>query len=293
VLNKIVVAEDDDAIAHMVNMALGDAGYLCLRARNGDEAINLVRVQSPDLLILDVMMPRCDGMEVVKRLRSDVLSSKTPVLMLTALSTIEHKLDGFEAGADDYVTKPFDLRELAARAKALIRASRRERERSPTTGLPGSGAIEAHVARLLSEGAAAAVIHVHVVAFDTYADDVGYGRAEEVIRALGDTLVRKSREVTDDEVFVGHLGGADFVVVCSAPQVEGLAREIARVFDANIERWVQGEAPLRLALGAAALEGLQADESERLAVRIGAAVRAAKHQEASGYVLWSPELEQG
>ena len=137
-LNKIVVAEDDDAIAHMVNMALGDAGFLCLRARNGEEAINLVKVQSPDLLILDVMMPRCDGMEVVRKLRGDVLTSKTPILMLTALGTVEHKVEGLEAGADDYVTKPFDLRELAARVKALIRASRRERERNPTSGLPGS-----------------------------------------------------------------------------------------------------------------------------------------------------------
>src|SRR5204862_6116529 len=74
-LKKIVVAEDDDAIAHLVNMALGDAGYLCLRAHDGVEAMNLVRVHAPDLLVLDVMMPRQSGHEVARKVKSDVILS--------------------------------------------------------------------------------------------------------------------------------------------------------------------------------------------------------------------------
>jgi DNA-binding response OmpR family regulator len=76
-LKKIVVAEDDDAIAHMVSMALGDAGFLCLRASDGEEALNLVRLHTPDLLILDVMMPRMDGIEVARRIKGEVVLSKT------------------------------------------------------------------------------------------------------------------------------------------------------------------------------------------------------------------------
>ena len=108
-LKKIVVAEDDDAIAHMVSMALGDAGYLCLRARDGDEALRLVKAHDPDLLILDVMMPRVDGLEVARRLKSDVMWSRTPILMLTALSGIDSEVQGLDAGADSYMAKPFDL----------------------------------------------------------------------------------------------------------------------------------------------------------------------------------------
>ena len=85
-LKKIVIAEDDDAIAHMVSMALGDAGFLCLRARDGDEALKLVKAHDPDLLVLDVMMPRVDGLEVARRLKADVMWSRTPILMLTALA---------------------------------------------------------------------------------------------------------------------------------------------------------------------------------------------------------------
>src|SRR5574338_26266 len=137
-LKKIVIAEDDDAIAHMVNMALGDAGFLCLRARDGDEALKLVKAHDPDLLVLDVMMPRVDGLEVARRLKADVMWSRIPILMLTALAGVDNEVQGIEAGADAYMSKPFDLREFGARCKALIRAARRERDRNPTTNLPGS-----------------------------------------------------------------------------------------------------------------------------------------------------------
>ena len=117
-LKKIVVAEDDDAIAHLVTMALGDAGFLCLRARDGAEALSLVRVHAPDLLVLDVMMPRLDGLEVCRRLRA---KSSVPIIMLTAKAEEIDKVLGLEIGADDYITKPFSLREFRSRVKAALR----------------------------------------------------------------------------------------------------------------------------------------------------------------------------
>src|ERR1700744_1749533 len=124
-LKKIVIAEDDDAIAHMVGMALGDAGFLCLRARDGEEALRLVKAHDPDVLVLDVMMPRVDGHEVARRLKADVMWSRTPILMLTALAGVDNEVTGLEAGADAYVSKPFDLREFGARCKASAPATRR------------------------------------------------------------------------------------------------------------------------------------------------------------------------
>ncbi|MEI2624884.1 MAG: response regulator [Giesbergeria sp.] len=136
-LKKIVVAEDDDAIAHLVGMALGDAGFLCLRARDGEEALRLVKQHDPDLLVLDVMMPRLDGLEVARRLKGDVLWSRIPILMLTALSSVDSQVAGLDAGADAYMGKPFDLREFGARVRAMVRSARRERDRNPTSNLPG------------------------------------------------------------------------------------------------------------------------------------------------------------
>ena len=93
-LKKIVVAEDDDAIAHMVGMALGDAGYLCIRARDGEEALQATKIHQPDCLVLDVMMPKMDGKDVAAKLKSDALLSGIPILMLTALSDVDSRVAG-------------------------------------------------------------------------------------------------------------------------------------------------------------------------------------------------------
>src|SRR3954469_15463498 len=172
-LKKIVIAEDDDAIAHMVNMALGDAGFLCLRARDGDEALKLVKAHDPDLLVLDVMMPRVDGLEVARRLKADVMWSRTPILMLTALAQVEDQVHGLEAGADAYMSKPFDLREFGARVKALIRSARRERDRSPTTNLPGSRAIDEEIERALKTGNPTVGGDIDVLSFHASPDRMG------------------------------------------------------------------------------------------------------------------------
>lgn len=299
-LKKIVVAEDDDSIAHMVNMALGDAGFLCLRARDGEEALKLVRFQQPDLLVLDIMMPKVDGLEVVKRLRADAVISRTPVLMLTALGGVDQKVEGLEAGADDYVVKPFDLRELSARVKALIRASRRERERNPTTELPGSRAINAHVDRVLAEGEPRCVLHVDVAGFDTFADRIGYARAEAMTKSLGAVLLSTVKQHATGDSFLGHLGGVDFIVVTGVGQAEQLARDLIESFEDKRDGWVAparaetdpgdelDASALTLAVAVSTTEGLGADDGDELARRLAGALRQAKQGGGSAYVVWRP-----
>jgi DNA-binding response OmpR family regulator len=125
-LKKIVIAEDDDAIAHMVSMSLGDAGFLCLRARDGEEALKLVKAHDPDVLVLDVMMPRVDGFRVCEWVRER--DSTTPVIFLTAKSIEKDKVNGFHIGCDDYITKPFSGRELLARVSAVLRRAKSPNE---------------------------------------------------------------------------------------------------------------------------------------------------------------------
>ncbi len=292
-LKKIVVAEDDDAIAHLVNMSLGDAGFLCLRARDGAEAINLVRVHAPDLLVLDVMMPRVSGHEVARKIKGDVILSRTPILMLTALSSVNDKVDGFDAGADDYLVKPFDLRELSARVHALIRASRRERDRNPTTNLPGSGAMEDFIAGVFKDNRDSAVVHVDVGGFDSYADMVGYTKAESLVAALGQEVLEAGR--AREAGFVGHIGGVDFIVVCPREQAEKLAVDLVGAFDEKRSAWAPesggaGEAGAKLTLNAAvvATRGIASDSE--LSQRLAKTMRVSKQREGSTYVVWGPEL---
>ena len=230
-LKKLVIAEDDDAVAHLVAASLGDAGFLCLRARDGEEALNLVRSELPDTLVLDVMMPKIDGIEVCKRLKSDVLLSRVPILMLTSLAGVDDRVAGFEAGADDYLPKPFDLRELAARVNALIRQSRRERYRNPTTNLPGSEAIEDHVSELIRARQEFALLYIDIENFRTYADVYGYRKADDVVAYTGRLILQQARGLAQEPPFVGHIGGDDFIVLCSPDAADSLSQNISQTFD--------------------------------------------------------------
>ncbi len=273
----------------MVNMALGDAGYLCLRARDGQEAVNLVRTHTPDLLVLDVMMPRMDGIEVTQRLRNDVLLSKTPIMMLTALSDVDNKVKGFEAGADDYLTKPFDLRELSARVTALIRSARRERERSPSTGLPGSTAIETAIDLLIEDGGGgASVLHIDVCNFDAYADRVGFAAGQELAKRLAEKLLVRVRELAGSRGFLGHLGGVDFIAIADSNLAEQMASILIDDFEANRVSWLDAEAGKGLTLTiaiVAANSGTHGGHGEELKRRLATAMREAKQSRVSGYVI--------
>lgn len=288
-LKKIVVAEDDDAIAHMVNMALGDAGFLCLRARDGDEALKLVKHHDPDLLVLDVMMPRVDGFEVARRLKGDVMWSRTPILMLTALSGVDNQVQGIDAGADSYMSKPFDLREFGAKVKALVRASRRERDRNPTTNLPGSRAIDEEIDNALRTGRATSVVHVDLLHFDGYADAVGLQRSEETVRGLGQLLLEAARKASGGGAFVGHVGGSDFIAIVAPDQVDAMVQSAMAAFEAQRQSLsLGGELPLAIVVASATTEGLTANGADELGKRLGRAMKQAKTTGASNHVSWTP-----
>ncbi len=117
----ILVIDDEQAILDMVATSLEAAGYRCLQADNARDGHALVFDEHPDLVLLDWMMPATSGLELLRRLKRDELTSKLPVIMLTAKTEEDNLVQGLEAGADDYITKPFSPREVAARIKAVLR----------------------------------------------------------------------------------------------------------------------------------------------------------------------------
>ncbi|MGH7494123.1 MAG: response regulator transcription factor [bacterium] len=123
-MKKVLIIEDDDAIVLGLEGALQGEGYETYTARTGPEGFRLAKESQPDLLILDLMLPGMSGMEICKNLREEGI--KTPVIMLTSKAEEDDKVLGLELGADDYVTKPFSLRELLARVKAHLRREEAE-----------------------------------------------------------------------------------------------------------------------------------------------------------------------
>ncbi len=131
---KILIIDDDVDTLKLVGLMLQKQGYLIVAANNGPQGLTQAEAEDPDLVLLDVMMPEMDGYEVAKRLRANPLTANTPILMFTAKTQLDDKVSGFEAGADDYLTKPTHPTELSAHVKALL--ARSNKGKKGTTPLP-------------------------------------------------------------------------------------------------------------------------------------------------------------
>jgi DNA-binding response OmpR family regulator len=116
----VLAADDDEDILELIAFRLEHSGYTVLQARDGQEALDLARTSRPDLAVLDVMMPKIDGFEVTRRLRADDSTTRMPIILLTARTQEADVQRGFDAGADDYIRKPFSPQELRARVQAIL-----------------------------------------------------------------------------------------------------------------------------------------------------------------------------
>jgi DNA-binding response OmpR family regulator len=121
---KILIVEDQNELRTLVKNFLGDYGYVVDEAEDGEEGYHKINMNSYDCLILDLNLPKLDGMEIAKKVRKE--GKNLPIIMLTARSEIYDKIEGFDNGADDYITKPFDMKELLARVEAVLRRTQRE-----------------------------------------------------------------------------------------------------------------------------------------------------------------------
>ncbi len=122
---RVLVIDDDPAILELVSVNLDLAGYEVFKAPDGIKGQALALQLLPDMIVLDLMLPKVDGFTVCQRLRRDERTAEIPLLMLTALGQTQNKVDGFNAGADDYLTKPFEIQELLVRVRALLRRTDR------------------------------------------------------------------------------------------------------------------------------------------------------------------------
>lgn len=118
---SILVVDDDVDVAETIRRSLSHKGHRVAAVYNGTEALETVKKEQPNLIVLDVVMPHMDGIEVCRRLRRDSKTAHVPIIFLTAMDRMADKIEGFEAGADDYITKPFDIQELELRVRAVLR----------------------------------------------------------------------------------------------------------------------------------------------------------------------------
>jgi PleD family two-component response regulator len=231
---KILVVDDDPNIRELIVETLGKDRFKPMEARDGKEALKICETERPDIIVLDVMMPDLDGLEVCLRLRGEILTSHIPIILLTAKGMLEDKIKGMETGADDYLTKPFDPLELEARINMHLRRSIRDVEASPLTGLPGNRAIEEAIEARIRAGLKFAVCYIDLDDFKAYNDRYGFLAGSEVIKLTTEVIIQAVEKCGNEDDFIGHIGGDDFIVVTEMDRASLISEEIIRLFDARI-----------------------------------------------------------
>jgi diguanylate cyclase (GGDEF)-like protein len=227
----ILVVDDDPDIARFVEVNLRSAGYDVAVAGDGQEALDKAGELRPDLVLLDVMMPRIDGFEVAQRLRKNPQTANTSIIMLTAKALSADKVTGLQSGADDYIIKPFDPIELLARVKGTLRRAKEMRNLSPLTGLPGNIRIQEEIERQVREEREFAVLYADLDNFKAYNDQKGFVRGDRLIQSTARIIQDAVIEGAGSEGFIGHVGGDDFVAVIGPEVAETVAKQICERFD--------------------------------------------------------------
>jgi diguanylate cyclase (GGDEF)-like protein len=225
---RVLVVEDDEATRGALRALLDDAGYRCDEASNGERAVAAMRDARFDLVLLDLGLPGMSGADLHRELRRDPRTRFLPIVFLTAESDRQVKLEQLEAGAEDFITKPYDADELLARVGAAVRRWSGMRAVNPLSGLPGNPTITEEIESRLARGEHFALLYVDIDRFKEFNDHYGFTRGDRVITMLGEVLICAAGA---GQRFVGHIGGDDFVLLARVEEAEELAELITGRFD--------------------------------------------------------------
>ncbi|ATB38970.1 two-component system sensor histidine kinase/response regulator [Cystobacter fuscus] len=228
---RVLLADADEKVASLCHEALGGLGYEVRVATSLALAHRALGEHRPDVLLLGAQLPDGDGYHFLEEIKAERASGSISVLFLAPSADTGIKVRALKRGADDVLPRPFDALTLGSRVEAVLRRKQRERGASPTTQLPGPGAIEREIQRRSSERTPFAYCYLDLDNLKAYQDYYGLAKADGVIRQTGDLL----REVLAREGlpgdFLGHMTGDDFVFVTSAESVDRVCQRALEVFD--------------------------------------------------------------
>jgi len=228
---RVLVVDDDPAIRAICREVLESSSYTVREAASGQQARSEVHRFKPDLVILDVMMPGLDGFQTAESLRAEPATSMIPIIFLSAKGETADKVRAFRLGAEDYVVKPFIAAELVARVRKALERRERELGASPTTQLPGAGAIEAEIERRLTAREPVAFCYLDLDNLKAFNDYYGYAKADAIIRQTADILRDVISENGTPGDFIGHIAGDDFVFITGESVVDKVCSTLANAFD--------------------------------------------------------------
>jgi DNA-binding response OmpR family regulator len=238
---RVLVVEDDPEVLAFLSKFLLYLGYQVSHVTDGAKALQWLRHNLPDVIFTDVLMPHMDGLHFCRVVRQDPRTRLIPLIMLSARAELQERLEGFRAGADDYIIKPFDVLELKARLESILLRSEREIWCNPISHLPGSPGIEAEVNHRLKDDQPFAFTYIDIDGFKAYNDVYGYHAGDQVIKDLAALLMKFSVTNALTRAFCGHIGGDDFIFL-SAPAYMALSLpRLLQRFDATVPHYYSPE----------------------------------------------------
>ena len=230
---RIIIVDDEDDFLFMTQKTLEQAGFEVRTAQGGEPGLAMMREDQPDAVLLDLNMPEPDGHQVCDIVKNDPRLGMLPVIILTASDDLSDKLKRLDGGADDYITKYADARELEARIRSVVRRHRRNLDSNPLTRLPGNTIIQNRIMQLLKSKDKFAVAYTDLDNFKAYNDKYGFQN--------GDAVILYSAQVLNDacgpQDFIGHIGGDDFVIISTPDEMHGITQRVINALDAGIRQY--------------------------------------------------------
>ena len=232
--SKILIVEDDLDVAEMLNAYFRVQGYEVFTVNWGEDGVRSAQQVHPDLVILDIRLPDIDGYEVARRLRADRRTSDIPIIFLTEKRDRSDRLQGLELGADDYITKPFDVQELRLRVRNALKRVSQGSLTNPVTGLPEGALVDEKLSEVIGRDGSA-LLFVMLSNMELFREAYGFVASDDVLRAISLMIVNTMREVSRPEDFLGHLTGTDFVLVLPPSNLAALNEKLQTRLDQSME----------------------------------------------------------
>ncbi len=209
---KILIVEDDPDVAEMLNAYFRVQGYEVFTVNWGEDGVRAGQTVAPDIIILDIRLPDIDGFEVARRLRADRRTREIPIIFLTEKRERVDRLQGFEVGADDYITKPFDVQELRLRVRNALKRVSQGSLTNPVSGLPEGPLVDERLSEAIHKSGWA-LLHISIIHLDAFREAYGFVASDDVMRAISLMIHNTIKETSASDDFLGHISPTDFIVI--------------------------------------------------------------------------------
>lgn len=233
---RILVVEDDFDISNMLRIYFGGQGYTVEVASRGGDALAATQRQAPNLIVLDINLPDISGYDVCRKLRTTTRTRHIPIIFLTQKDERSDKIIGLESGADDYITKPFDIEELKLRVKNAIDSAERSRKVDAISNLPGGSLIEDYLRDLMRNPRTWTYIDMKISNFEMFSDVYGWTAADEVIRFTAFVLGELVEQFGTADDYIGHPGRDNFIIITHAEDPTTLIDKIKESFTEKVKQ---------------------------------------------------------